>query len=101
MSTTPDLQCPQCLMGTCIDCQEPGCPGPAGMVPKKEGGAACMDGAAMEILMTFCLLICVLENLIVRAAGLGPGDEEGCAFLEVLREARRIVGKKKEGRANG
>lgn len=55
----------------------------------------------MEILMTFCLLICVLENLIVRAAGLGPGDEEGCAFLEVLREARRIVGKKKEGRANG
>lgn len=60
-----------------------------------------MDGAAMEILMTFCLLICVLENLIVRAAGLGPGDEEGCAFLEVLREARRIVGKKKEGRANG
>lgn len=55
----------------------------------------------MEILMTFCLRICVLENLIVRAAGLGPGDEEGCAFLEVLREARRIVGKKKEGRANG
>lgn len=91
-------------MGTCIDCQEPGCPGPAGMVPKKEGGRGVHgwrgDGNPHDLLPAH-LRICVLENLIVRAAGLGPGDEEGCAFLEVLREARRIVGKKKEGRANG
>lgn len=58
------------------------------------------DGNPHDLLPAH-LRICVLENLIVRAAGLGPGDEEGCAFLEVLREARRIVGKKKEGRANG
>lgn len=69
------------------------------MVPKKEGGAACMDGASMKILTTMGLRILELENLIVRAAGLVPGAEEDSVFLEVLREARRIVGKKKEGAA--
>lgn len=55
-----------------------------------------MDGASMKILTTMGLRILELENLIVRAAGLVPGDEEDSVFLEVLREARRIVGKKKE-----
>jgi hypothetical protein len=64
--------------------------------PKKEGGAV-MDGASMKILTTMGLRICELENLIVRAAGLAPEDEADSAFLEVLREARRIIGKKKEG----
>lgn len=54
-------------------------------------GAACMDGASMKLLTTMGLRILALE----RAAGLMPGAEEDSAFLEVLREARRILGKKK------
>lgn len=83
--------CPQCLIDNCIDCHEPDCPGEAGMVPKKEGGAACMDGASMKLLTTMGLRICELENLIVRAAGM----ESDCVD-DLMREARRIVGKKKE-----
>lgn len=56
-----------------------------------------MDGASMKLLTTMGLRICELENLIVRAAGLMPGAEEDSAFLDVLREGRRIVGKKKAG----
>lgn len=52
-----------------------------------------MDGASMKLLTTMGLRILALEDLIVRAAGLMP--EEDSAFLEVLREARRILGKKK------
>lgn len=51
----------------------------------------------MKLLTTMGLRILELENLIVRAAGLVPGAEEDSVFLEVLREGRRIVGKKKEG----
>lgn len=58
-------------------------------------GAACMDGASMKLLTTMGLRILALEDLIVRAAGLMPGAEEDSAFLDVLREARRILGKKK------
>lgn len=92
-----EIHCPQCLIGNCSDCQEPGCPGPAGAVPKKEGGATCTHDASMKLLTTMGLRILELENLIVRAAGLVPGAEEDSVFLEVLREGRRIVGKKKEG----
>jgi len=53
-----------------------------------------MDGASMKLLTTMGLRILALEDLIVRAAGLMPGAEEDC-FLEVLHEARRILGKKK------
>lgn len=88
-------QCPQCLLANSIDCREPDCPCLSGVPPKKEGGAACMDGASMKLLTTMGLRILALEDLIVRAAGLMPGAEEDSAFLEVLREARRILGKKK------
>ena len=112
-------QCPQCLLANSIDCQEPDCPCLSGVPPKKEGGAACMDGASMKLMLeradkirilrgaacmdgasmklltTMGLRILALEDLIVRAAGLMPGAEEDSAFLEVLREARRILGKKK------
>lgn len=90
-------QCPQCLLANSIDCQEPDCPCLSGVPPKKEGGAACMDGASMKLLTTMGLRILALEDLIVRAAGLMPGAEEDSAFLDVLREARRILGKKKGG----
>lgn len=95
MNTPSNLQCPQCLLAHCDDCHEPDCPCLSGVPPKKEGGAV-MDGASMKILTTMGLRICELENLIVRAAGLGQTDEADSAFLEVMREARRIVGKKKE-----
>jgi hypothetical protein len=63
------------------------------MVPKKEGSAACMDGASMKILTTMGLRILELEDLIVRAADMESYDS---VHLDVLREARRILGKKKE-----
>ena len=96
MNTLANLQCPQCLLAHCDDCREPDCPCLSGVPPKKEGGAV-MDGASMKILTTMGLRILQLEDLIVRAAGLAPEDEADSAFLEVLREARRIIGKKKEG----
>ena len=88
-------QCPQCLLANSTDCREPDCSCLSGVPPKKEGGAACMDGASMKLLTTMGLRILALEDLIVRAAGLMPGAEEDSAFLDVLREARRILGKKK------
>jgi hypothetical protein len=85
-------QCPQCLLANSIDCQEPDCPCLSGVPPKKEGGAACMDGASMKLLTTMGLRILALEDLIVRAAGMVSDDT---AHLDVLREARRILGKKR------
>lgn len=85
-------QCPQCLLANSIDCQEPDCPCLSGVPPKKEGGAACMDGATMKLLTTMGLRILALEDLIVRAAGMVSDDT---AHLDVLREARRILGKKR------
>lgn len=84
--------CPQCMLPNDIDCQESGC-------PKKEGGAevACMDGPAMKMFTQMGLRICYLENLIVRAAGCEPDDQEDKGYLEMLREALRILGKKKKG----
>jgi len=90
--------CPQCLLSHCIDCREADCPCLSGVPPKKEGGAACMDGASMKILTTMGLRLCALEDLIVKAAGLGDaGEDQG--WLDLVIEARRIVGKKKEGAA--
>ncbi len=52
-----------------------------------------MDGASMKILTTMGLRILELEDLIVRAADMESDDS---VHLDVLREARRILGKKKE-----
>ena len=92
-------QCPQCLLSNCIDCHEPDCPGEAGMVPKKERGAAVMDSASMKILTTMGLRICLLEKLIVRAGNYFAGHESGGTGVksDIMREAGRILGKKKEG----
>lgn len=97
----PSLQCPQCLLSHGIDCHEPDCPGPAGMVPKKERGAACMDGASMKILTTMGLRICALEDLVVRAGNYFAGHAPGGAGVrsDVQAEALRILGKKKEAAA--
>jgi len=91
-------QCPQCLMGHTMGCDEIDCPGEAGMVPKKEGGAACMDGASMKILTTMGLRICALEKLVVRAGNYFAGHESGATGVksDVMDEAGRILGTKKE-----
>jgi hypothetical protein len=51
-----------------------------------------MDGSSMNLLTTMGLRILALEDLIVRAAGMVSDDT---AHLDVLREARRILGKKR------
>jgi hypothetical protein len=95
------LLCPQCMLPNAIDCQEKECPCQSEATPKKEGGAevACMDGPAMKLFTTMGLRICYLEDLIVRAAGCEPASEEDQGYLDMLREALRILGKKKKGAA--
>ena len=88
---------------------EPSCPSEYGDIEraefealgsqKKEGGAACMDGASMKILTTMGLRICELEKLIVRGGNYFAGHESGATGVksDIMREAGRITGKKKEG----
>jgi len=67
------------------------------MVPKKEAGAACMDGASMKILTTMGLRICALEQLVLRAGNFFAGTESGGTGVkaDVMAEAGRIAGKKR------
>ena len=57
-----------------------------------------MDGASMKILTTMGLRICALEKLVVRAGNYFAGHESGATGVksDVMREAGRILGKKKE-----
>ena len=83
-------------MGHTMGCDEIDCPGESGMVPKKEGGAAVMNGASMKMLTTMGLRICELETLVVRAGDYFAGQKSEALRYDVMVEASRIQGSKKE-----
>lgn len=84
-------RCPQCLLSSCWDCYEPGCPGVAGFVPVQ---TLAPDKKMME---TMGREIRDLEELVLRAGNYFAGTECGSTGVkqDVMNAAVRIAGGRK------
>jgi len=88
---TDNRRCPQCLLSSCVDCYEPGCPGVKGFVLVS---ALSPDRKMME---TMGREIRELEELVLRAGNFFAGLECGSTGVkgDVMNAALRIAGGRK------